>query len=80
MIIGEQNLIFDRLYRSIGLRFSFLFTTIDLIDVFFVSRLLVSIQSMFFGPSVPTYENKEGWREEGEAPWKEKVDGYRRIW
>jgi hypothetical protein len=33
-IIGEKNLIFDRLYRSIGLRFFFLITTIDLIDVF----------------------------------------------
>jgi hypothetical protein len=33
-IIGEKNLIFDQLYRSIGLRFFFLMTTIDLIDVF----------------------------------------------
>jgi hypothetical protein len=33
-IIGEKNLIFDRFYRSIGLRFFFLMTTIDLIDVF----------------------------------------------
>jgi hypothetical protein len=30
-IIGEKNLIFDRLYRSIGF---FFMTTIDLIDVF----------------------------------------------
>ncbi len=29
-----KNLIFDRFYRSIGLRFFFLMTTIDLIDVF----------------------------------------------
>jgi hypothetical protein len=33
-IISEKNLIFDRLYRSIGLRFFFLMTTINLIDVF----------------------------------------------
>jgi hypothetical protein len=33
-IIGEKNLIFDRFYRSIDLRFFFLMTTIDLIDVF----------------------------------------------
>jgi hypothetical protein len=33
-IIGEKNLIFDRFYLSIGLRFFFLMTTINLIDVF----------------------------------------------
>jgi hypothetical protein len=33
-IIGENNLIFSRLYWSIGLRFVFLMTTIDLIVVF----------------------------------------------
>jgi hypothetical protein len=33
-IIGEKNLIFDRFYRSIGFRFFFLMTTIDLIDDF----------------------------------------------
>jgi hypothetical protein len=33
-IIGEKNLIFDRFYRSIGLRFVFLMTTINLIDAF----------------------------------------------
>jgi hypothetical protein len=33
-IIGEKNLIFDRFYRSISLRFFFLMATIDLIDVF----------------------------------------------
>jgi hypothetical protein len=33
-IIGEKKLIFDRFYRSIGLRFFFLMTTIDLFDVF----------------------------------------------
>jgi hypothetical protein len=33
-IIGEKNLIFDRFYRSIGLRFFFLMTTIDIIDIF----------------------------------------------
>ncbi len=33
-IIGEKNLIFDRLYRSIGFRFFFRMMTIDLIDVF----------------------------------------------
>jgi hypothetical protein len=35
----------------------FLLKTIDLIDVFFtVNQLSVSIQSMFFSPSVPTYD------------------------
>jgi hypothetical protein len=33
-IISEKNVIFDRFYQSIGLRFFFLMTTIDLIDVF----------------------------------------------
>jgi hypothetical protein len=33
-IIKEKNLIFDRLYQFIGLRYFFLLTTIDLIDVF----------------------------------------------
>jgi hypothetical protein len=33
-IIGEKNVIFYRFYRSIALRFFFLMTTIDLIDVF----------------------------------------------
>jgi hypothetical protein len=33
-IIDEKNLIFDRLYRCIGLRFFFLVMIIDLIDVF----------------------------------------------
>jgi hypothetical protein len=33
-IISEKNLIFYQFYRSIGLRFFFLMTTIDLIDSF----------------------------------------------
>jgi hypothetical protein len=39
-IIGEKNLIFDQLYRSIGLRFFFLMTTIDLIDVFCLQSII----------------------------------------
>ncbi len=34
LTIGEKNLIFNRLYRSISLRFFFLLMTIDLIDIF----------------------------------------------
>jgi hypothetical protein len=33
-IIGENFFIFEQFYRSIGLRFFFLMTTINLIDVF----------------------------------------------
>ncbi len=53
-IIGEKNLIFDRFYQSIGLRFFFLMTTIDLIDVFSVNRLSASIHLMFFDHRCPT--------------------------
>jgi hypothetical protein len=41
-IIGEKNLIFDRFYRSIGLRFFIRLTTIDLIDSF-CHQLIIGI-------------------------------------
>jgi hypothetical protein len=41
-IIGEKNLIFDRFYQSIGLRFFILMTTIDLIDSF-CHQLIIGI-------------------------------------
>jgi hypothetical protein len=40
-IIGEKNFIFDQFYRSIGLRFFFLMTTIDLINVFCCQSIIV---------------------------------------
>ncbi len=47
--------IFSRLYWSIGLRFVFLMTTIDLIDVF-CRQLIIGIDPIYvFWPSVPNY-------------------------
>jgi hypothetical protein len=50
---GKKN--FSSIKSTIGLRFFFLLKIINLKMFFTVDRLSVSIQSMFFLPSVPIY-------------------------